>query len=82
MRADFYTNTHTFRRMEFTEIKELEIGDAVHIGIEDFPNKIEFIKAEIVQPLFWNSDADEPDWEIETTNGYVDIYSLYEVTEI
>lgn len=82
MRFDFYTNTHGFRRMEFNEIKELEVGDKVCIGIEDIPNKIEFISAEVVQSLFWNSDADEPDWEVETTNGFVDIYSIYEVTEL
>ena len=82
MRADFYTNTHSFRRMEFTEIKELEVGDEIYIGIEDIPNKIEFVKATVFQPLFWNSDADEPDWEVETDNGYVDIYSIYEAKEL
>ena len=82
MRADFYTNTHSFRQMEFTEIKELEVGDKVYIGIEDIPNKIEFVGATVVQPLFWNSDADVPDWELETTNGYVDIYSVYEVRKL
>ena len=82
MRADFYTDTHAVRRMEFTEIKELEIGDEIYIGIEDIPNKIEFVKAIVVQPLFWNSDADEPDWEVETNNGYVDVYSIYEITKI
>ena len=82
MIADFYTTSHAFRRMEFTEIKDLEIGDKIYIGIEDIPNKIEFVSATIVQPLFWNHDADEPDWEVETTNGYVDVYSIYEVTKI
>ena len=82
MKADFYTKTHAFRLMEFTEIKELEVGDKVYIGIADIPNKIEFVSATVVQPLFWNSDADEPDWEVETTNGYVDIYSIYEVKKL
>ena len=82
MRFDFYTNTHGFRRMEFNEIKELEVGDKVCIGIEDIPNKMEFISAEVIQPLFWNSDADEPDWEVETNVCFVDIYSIYEVTEL
>ena len=27
--------------------------------------------------LFWNSDSDEPDYELETTNGFVDINSIY-----
>lgn len=82
MRTDFYTNTHSFRRMEFHEIKELEVGDEIHIGIEDFPNKVEFVKVEVIQPLFWNSNANEPDWEVETTNGFVDVYSIYEVKEL
>lgn len=82
MRFDFYTNTHGFRRMEFNEIKELEVGDKVCIGIEDIPNKMEFISAEVIQPLFWNGDADEPDWEVETSVCFVDIYSIYEVTEL
>jgi hypothetical protein len=68
--------------MEFNEIKELEVGDKVCIGIEDIPNKMEFISAEVIQPLFWNSDADEPDWEVETNVCFVDIYSIYEVTEL
>ena len=82
MNADFYTNTHAFRRMEFTEIKELEVGDKIYIGIADIPNKMEFMSATVVQPLFWNCDADEPGWEVETTNGYVDVYSIYEVREL
>lgn len=82
MYYDFYTNTHGFRRMEFSEIKQLEVGDEITICIlVDIPNKMEFISATVVQPMFWNSDADEPDWEVETTNGFVDIYSIYEVTK-
>lgn len=83
MRADFYTNTHSFRRMEFSEIKQLEIGDKIAICIYmDIPNKAEFVNTTIIRPMFWNSDADEPDWEVETTNGFVDIYSIYEVKEL
>ena len=83
MRADFYTNTHSFRRMEFSEIKQLEVGDKIAICIyTDIPNKAKFVDATIIRPMFWNSDADEPDWEVETTNGFVDIYSIYEVKGI
>ena len=42
---------------------------------------MEFINATVVRPMFWNSDADEPDWEIETDKCFTDIYSIYEVTE-
>ena len=83
MSADFYTNTHSFRRMEYPEIKELEVGDKIAICIYmDIPNKAEFISATVVRPMFWNYDADEPDWEVETDNGFTDIYSIYEVTEL
>lgn len=82
MHYDFYTNTYGFRRMEFSEIKQLEVGDEIAICIlMDIPKKAEFVNATVVAPMFWNSDADEPDWEVETTNGFVDIYSIYEVTE-
>lgn len=81
MRYDFYTNTHGFRRMEFDEVKRLEVGDKITICISDNPKKMEFINATVIHPLFWNFDADEPDWEIETDNCFVDIYSVYEVTE-
>ena len=48
----------------------------------NFPKKATFITATVIRPMFWNSDADEPDWEVETDNGFVDIYSIYEVKEI
>jgi hypothetical protein len=69
--------------MEYSEIKELEIGEEIAICINNDPPKVmEFITASVVNPMFWNSDADEPDWEVETTNGFVDIYSIYEVRKI
>ena len=83
MHYDFYTNTHGFRRMEYSEVKELKVGDKIAICVYmDIPNKAKFINATVVRPMFWNSDADEPDWEVETTNGFVDIYSIYDVTEL
>lgn len=83
MRADFYTSTHSFRRMEYSEIKKLEVGDKISICVYmDIPNKAKFVDATVVRPMFWNSDADEPDWEVETDNGFVDIYNIYEIQEI
>lgn len=76
--SDLNTNIRSFRRMEFNKIKELKVGDNVFVFIADILPKKGFYKAKVVQPLFWNSDADEPDWEVETTNGFVDIYSIYE----
>ena len=83
MRFDFYTNTHGFRQMSYSEIKQLEVGDEIAICINwDPPRVAEFIPAKVVRPLFWNSDADEPDWEVETNNGFADVYSIYEVAEL
>lgn len=76
----FYTNKFSFRQMERSEIRELEVGDEIAICINNNPPKtMKFIMATVVRPMFWNSDADEPDWEVETTNGFVDLYSIYEV---
>ena len=83
MRCDFYAGQYGFRQMSFHEIQELEVGDEIAICIKwDPPRVAEFIPAKVVRPMFWNSDADEPDWEVETNNGFVDAYSIYEVTEI
>ena len=80
---DFYTNTHGFRRMDFNEIEQLEVGDRITICTYwNPPKEARFDDATVVQSLFWNSDADEPDWEVETTNGFVDVYSIYEVTKL
>ena len=67
-----------YEQMEFSKIKKLQVGDNIHIGIIDAPKKMKFIESIVTRPLFWNSDADEPDWEVETNNGFVDIYSIYQ----
>ena len=77
----FQTNTLGFYQMKFNEIKELEVGDEVAICVcMDLPNKAEFVKATVVRTLFWNSDADESGWEIETNNGFVSVDSIYGIT--
>ena len=83
MMCDFYAGKYGFRQMSRSEIEELEVGDEIAICIKwDPPRVAEFIPAKVVRPMFWNSDADEPGWEVETNNGFVDVYSIYEVTEI
>lgn len=68
----------SFYQMTFEEVKALKAGDEIAIGLNREPlGSIEFIKAKVVRPLFWNSDADEPDWELETNNGFVDAYSVW-----
>lgn len=82
MRYDFQTYTHGFRRLDYSEVKELKAGDKIVIcTFWNPPEKAIFEDAEVVRPMFWNSDADEPGYEVETTNGFVDIYSIYEVEE-
>ena len=83
MRYDFYTDEYGFRQMEYPEVKELEIGDKIAVCVYmDIPRKIEFVDAVVVTPMFWNSNADRPDWEVETRIGFVDIHSIYEVAEL
>jgi hypothetical protein len=60
--------------MDFSEIQRLKVGDKIAICVGNH-----YFDAIVVRPLFWNSDADEPDWEIETNNGFADVYSVYEV---
>lgn len=73
----------TFRRLTWNEIKQLKAGDKVAIcTYMDSSSRGSFVSATVVGPLFWNYDADEPDWELETTNGFVDIHSVYEIVYI
>lgn len=72
-----YTATHSIRRMEYNEIKQLQVGDKIHILVYQ-----EFIEATVVRPMFWNSDADEPDWEVETDCCFTDIYSIYKIKKL
>ena len=67
---------NNYRRMDFSEIKKLKVGDEIAIRVGRH-----YFDATVVRPMFWNSDADEPDWEVETDEGFVDVYSIYEITE-
>ena len=83
MRYDFYVDGYGFRQMEYPEVKELEEGDKIAVCVYmDIPKKIEFVDAVVVTPIFWNYNADHPDWEVETNIGFVDIHSIYEVAEL
>ena len=82
MRFDFLTDEYGFRQMEYTEVKELEVGDKIAVCIlMDIPNKVEFDDAVVIAPMFWNCNADEPCWEVETDIGFVEIHDIYEVTK-
>lgn len=67
----------TFKNMDFTEVSHLKKEDKIAIKIGS-----DFFSATVVRPMFWNSDADEPDWEVETDNGFVDVYSIYRIGKI
>ena len=60
------------RKITHREFQELKIGDVVFLKCGD-----DIYKSEITRKPFYNSDADEPDWEVETTNGFADEFSLY-----
>lgn len=62
----------SLRPISWEEFHALKIGDTVYIKTDDT-----FHAAQVTRPAFYNSDADEPDWEVETTNGFSDCYSLY-----
>ncbi len=61
-------------RLTLTEFINLKKDDIVFVQFHDT-----LIKSTILNKPFWNSDADEPDYEVETSNGFCDIYSLYKL---
>ena len=82
MYYDFETYEYGFKRMEYTEVKELEVGDEIAVCVcMDIPRKVEFVDAIVVSPMFWNCNAEEKCWEVETTIGFVDIHDIYMVTK-
>ena len=52
--------------------KHIKVGDIVYIKVSGHT-----FQGKVLNKPIWNSDADEPDWEVETTNGWIDMYSLY-----
>ena len=57
--------------ISFNDFFALDKGDTVFIKVCD-----ELLESKVLGKPFWNSDADDPDWEIETSNGFSDMYSL------
>lgn len=78
-----YVNKDSVKQMDFSEVNMLKTGDKIAICIRDdsFEDGKAFFPATVTAPLFYNSDADEPDWELETSNGYVDVSSVYRIIE-
>ena len=59
-------------RITHEEFCNLKPGDIVWVGC-----KGRMYKSKVLREPFYNADADEPDWEVETDNGFCDEYSLY-----
>ena len=60
------------REITHEEFMNLKRGDVVYLRIGG-----QIDKSVVTSPgTFWNCDADEPGWEVETTNGFSDEYSL------
>jgi hypothetical protein len=62
-------NTRSIKPSEFMNLKKGCIVYSKENG--------HTLQHKVTRDTFWNSDADEPDYEVETTNGYYDMYSLY-----
>lgn len=60
-------------RITHEEFCNLKPGDIVYIACGGG----KLYKSKVLKKPFYNSDADEPDWEVETDNGFCDEYSLY-----
>lgn len=67
-----------YRPVSMAEAKKIKTGNIIFIGLRNESSSgLTYQKAVVLSPLFWNSDSDEPDYELETTNGFVDINSIY-----
>lgn len=60
------------RVIEEDEFHKLKAGDIIFIKANGH-----IFKSTVINKPIWNSDADEPGWEVETTNGWTDMYSIY-----
>lgn len=61
-----------FTRITEREFHSLTPGDTVYVK-----SGSSYLQAEVVDRPYYNEDANEPDWEVETTHGSCDQYSLY-----
>lgn len=59
-------------RISYTDCFTLKPGETIYIMCG-----YKYLKSIVKRPPFWNNDANIPEWEIETNNGYTDLYSVY-----
>ena len=69
-------NERKMRGITEKEFMSLVNNDSVYLAICG-----RFYLSKVIGKPFWNSDADDPGWEIETNNGYSDMYSIYVASE-
>ena len=62
------------RMLTLIEFHALKKGDKAFVRIHDT-----FVESEVINKPFYYSDADETNWEVETSNGFCDMYSLYNI---
>ena len=80
---EFSTNKYYFKMLNEDELKKLKAGDKVTVCVSmNLPESAEFTDTVVVNPAFWNSDSDEPGWEIEAAIGYASIDSVYQVEKV
>lgn len=75
-KGEYIMGKQQYHFVSMAEAKKLKKGDIIFIGLRN-GTSLTYQKAVVLSPLFWNSDSDEPDYELETTNGFVDINSIY-----
>lgn len=63
---------HGIKRIDWKDFLELKENDVVYVVVGN-----QVYKSVVVGNTFYNADADEPDWEVQTNNGFCDAYSLY-----
>lgn len=61
-----------FQKIPHSEFLALQPGDKVYIRVGE-----DYYLSDILSKPTYNADADEPDMEVETSNGFVDEYSVY-----
>lgn len=60
------------KRVSEEEFRNLKCNDVVFVKIGK-----QMLQSRVTHPAFYNCDADDPDWEVVTNNGFCDMYSIY-----
>ena len=66
------TKSKRLRNITLEEFKNLKKGNIVFVKCYN-----QYVKATVEDNSFYNTDADEPGWEVETSYGSISIDSVY-----